>query len=108
VVENLSTVSLASAIRGGSELAYALLSADLPGTVRSAGWMLNEVRAEQLVSKAARAADVAPRMLEIQRRILVVQTRALARLDRMLAVARETERHAESIDRKTGGQLPAP
>ncbi|MEA2677771.1 MAG: hypothetical protein QOJ81_1912 [Chloroflexota bacterium] len=128
VAAELKRAPLASAIRGGSDLAFALLSADLPRTLRSAGWvsgellhrqrlrrllrrsltMLAEVRGERLVSKAARAAEMAPRMLAIQTRLLRIQTRTLDRIETMLAVARETERHAESIDRKTGGELPTP
>jgi hypothetical protein len=128
VAEELGSAPLASAIRGGTELVFRMLAADAPGALRAARAvsgellhrqrlrrllreslaMLAEVRHERLVAKAGRAAQLAPQMLEVQRRILRIQTHALDRLDEALAVARETERHAESIDRKTGGELPAP
>jgi hypothetical protein len=122
VVEELDSAPLGSSIRAGTRLAVNLLSADLPETARTARWlsaellsMLAAVRDEQLVPKAARAAEIAPQLLQVQRRTLRLQRRALRvqlhaldRMNKTLAVARETERHAESIDRKTGGELPAP
>lgn len=47
------------------------------------------------------------RTLRIQLRTLAIQRRSLRLLERSLAVQEETLRHARSIDRKTGGELPA-
>jgi hypothetical protein len=115
LVEDLNRTPVASGIRAGTQLTIDLLRADLPGAVRSASALMGELRDVQLVSRSVRAADAVPRMLHVQRRTLRIQlrtlriqTRALARIETLLGVARETERHAESIDRKTGGELPAP
>jgi hypothetical protein len=81
--------------------------------IESATAVLGVVRQRDLLARAGAALDVAPRAeallretLRVQRNTLAVQRRTLqAQLD-ALAVQRESLRHIESIDRKTGGELP--
>lgn len=112
------------------QLAVTLLEADVPRAANDLGRITNElleqqrlrrllvrsnavlgeVRARNLVPKAVRAAEETtrgfPRTIAIQEELLQTQKRALAAIEETLAVAKETERHAESIDRKTGGPAP--
>jgi hypothetical protein len=62
---------------------------------------------QDLVRKLARASTSTTELEGIARRLLTTQEEALVAIRQTLEIARETERHAESIDRKTGGTLPA-
>jgi hypothetical protein len=75
--------------------------------VRSNG-VLGEVRALHTVPKVTEAAELAPEAVGLLRRSLAVQEEVLAQTREILAVARETERHAESLDAKTGGPTLVP
>ena len=73
------------------------------------------VERENLIRRAARAARTAPEVLavlhealSVQRRTLATQEVALGVARQTLVVARETEKHAKSLDRKTGGPLLGP
>ena len=67
--------------------------------------VLGEVQALNTVPKLTDAAELAPDQHRILRESLSVQRETLAMTRQLLEVARETERHAESIDNKTGGPL---
>jgi hypothetical protein len=117
----LLEADVGSATRAGRELAETVLRADAPRALRDLSAVSSEllekdrlrrvlVRTlrlsgeaieQDLVRKGARAADATTDTAALMRRLLAVQEEALA-------LARETERHAESIDRKTGGPAAAP
>ncbi len=65
--------------------------------------VLGETQARNLIEKAARAAELAPQTNAVTLELLATQKRALAVLEEALPLIREAERHAESLDRKTGG-----
>ncbi len=65
--------------------------------------VLGETQARDLIEKSARAAEIAPETYKLQLELLATQKRALAVLEEALPLVREAERHAESLDRKTGG-----
>jgi hypothetical protein len=75
--------------------------------------LMTQVGDTDLVRKAAAAADLAPDVLAIQQRLLRVQLTTLrtqrASLRTQLAtleIQKQALTHIESIDRKTGGQVP--
>lgn len=63
--------------------------------------VLGETRARNLVQKTARAAELMPELVALQRQALTTAVQTLA-------IAREAERHAESLDRKFGGETSRP
>jgi hypothetical protein len=79
-----------------------------------------EIRATNLIAKAARAAELTPELIYLQHRLLRVQKttlltqkaslrvqrRTFALLGTSLDIQRRTLAAAESIDRKTGGRFP--
>jgi hypothetical protein len=101
-------------------LATMLLAADIPRATRSlteaadelnrqhrlrrlfvrSTSVLGEMQARHLVAKVATASEAVPQVLPLLRRSLDLQTQ-------LLALTRETNAHAASLDRKTGGPLPA-
>jgi hypothetical protein len=117
----LGTVnSLPPAVRAAESLAAASLplvralsAVGTPDVVARADALLQHVAATDVVAKAARAADLAPTLIALQQHLLRVQLVTL-RIQReslhtqliTLAVQREALGHIESIDRKTGGQMP--
>jgi hypothetical protein len=106
----------------GLALAARQLISDSAPLIDAANRLVSEALRRDVISTAERtAADVDKSVriqqetLEIQRRAISVQERTLrAQLEGLriqregVAVARETLKHAESIDRKTGGPLPTP
>lgn len=119
------------ALRRVAELSVALTRADLPQTVqalsRVSGELLHqdrlrrllvrstavlgEMRALNTVAKGTRAAELVPslertvrRSLAIQEQLLRTQVEALRVAQDTREAAREAERHAESLDRKLGGE----
>jgi hypothetical protein len=64
--------------------------------------MLRELDRRDLLRKGERAADAAVRLEGMTRQILATQVESLRILEQSLEIQRETERHAESLDRKTG------
>jgi hypothetical protein len=75
--------------------------------------VLAEIQSQNLIARAARTPRLIRRLLRIQRTTLRVQTRTLRVQQESLAVQRTTRDYgrraaeaAESIDRKTGGQVP--
>jgi hypothetical protein len=74
--------------------------------------LLAELRATDLVEISARAGRQAPRLMRrlvrIQIATLRVQKRSLTTQLKTLGVQREALVHIRSIDRKTGGPVPAP
>lgn len=111
--------SLGPARAAGASLVSSV--ADLPMLVRTAQALasaalplLAQVRGEDLIALAARAARSAPDLVGLQRRLLRVQLTTLRSQRRSLAVQLETLRiqraalaHIKSIDRKTGGSVPS-
>lgn len=85
--------------------------ADVARAIAATEDLIDQVRANDLVDVAARAGRDTPRLmqrlLEVQLATLKVQRRSLDAQLRSLDVQRQTLSHAESIDRKTGGTLPA-
>jgi hypothetical protein len=84
-------------------------------TLDSAEAMLTQVRAQNLIEDAARSARLTPEIVRLQQRLLRVQLATLRtqrRSRRIQAETLEVQRQAlvaiESIDRKTGGPVPAP
>jgi hypothetical protein len=85
-----------------------------PQVVATVEALMTQVGDTDLVRKAAAAADLAPDVLAIQQRLLRVQLTTLrtqrASLRTQLAtleIQKQALTHIESIDRKTGGQVPA-
>jgi hypothetical protein len=74
--------------------------------------LVAEVRASDLIDISARAAREAPRLMrrliKIQAVTLRVQKRSLRTQLQTLGIQREALVHIKSIDRKTGGPVPAP
>jgi hypothetical protein len=74
--------------------------------------LLAEVRGADLVDISARAGREAPRLMrrliKIQLVTLRVQRRSLSAQVKTLGIQREALVHIKSIDRKTGGPVPAP
>ncbi len=123
------------ATRAGRALAVEVLRADLPRMAQyvnaaasellykhrlrrllvRGNLVLGEMRNRHFVEHTTRAAKLAPdqyailrRSLRVQEETLQIQKEALAAIHETLAVAREAERHAESLDNKTGGPAPGP
>jgi hypothetical protein len=67
---------------------------------------LEDADRRRLVPHLDAAAQSAPRMEGMTRQLLDAQLEALAILEESLAIQRETLRHAESLDRKTGPSVP--
>jgi hypothetical protein len=74
--------------------------------------LLAEVRSTDLVDISARAGREAPRLMrrliKIQVATLRIQKRSLGTQLQTLGIQREALVHIKSIDRKTGGPVPAP
>ena len=76
--------------------------------------VLGEVRQRDLVAKGAAAAEAVPteivpvlkRTLALQQELLQTQKLSLDAINETLVLVRKTERHADSLDRKTGGSAP--
>lgn len=90
-----------------------LQAAALPHVLSDADSALAQIRATDLIDAAARSARLAPVLIYLQRRLLRVQKTTLqvqrdsrAIQARTLRIQRKALRHIESIDRKTGGQVP--
>jgi hypothetical protein len=110
------TLSAVSASRG--DIVDAAVA--IPPLLRATGALADNalpllalVRDTDLVQKAAAAADMAPDVIALQQRLLRVQLTTLrtqrASLRTQLAtleIQRQALTHIESIDRKTGGQVP--
>jgi hypothetical protein len=76
--------------------------------------VLDDLRAADLASvlpQTRRAVEEAPplirRLLDVQLETLSVQKRSLRAQLTTLAIQRQALKHIESIDRKTGGTVPA-
>jgi hypothetical protein len=94
-------------------LVRALNAVGTPDVVAGADALFHRMAASDVVTKAARAADLAPTLIDLQRRLLRVQLRTLgaqrASLRTQLTtleVQRQALAHIENVDRKTGGQAP--
>lgn len=113
---DLRDADVGSAIRVGGVVSAQLLDQDrLQRLLVRTVAVLGEVRARDLVPKAARAAELTPELVRIQRSTigilrssLAVQRDTLDVARQPLEVARDTNGHAESLDRKFGGQVPPP
>jgi hypothetical protein len=85
--------------------------ADLARAIDDTEALIAQVRADDLVALAARAGREAPpllrRVLRVQLETLAVQRESLRAQLASLDVQRESLTHIRSIDRKTGGTLPA-
>ena len=86
--------------------------ADLANAISATDDLLARVRAEDLVGVAARAGRDTPplvrRLVRLQIATLAVQRQSLRAQLTSLDVQRQSLAHIESIDRKTGGTVPAP
>ena len=101
---------------GGSAIAARELAADLlrigPGetlarTSRSAALLPHLLRVQRTTLDVQRTTlGVQRRSFTVQRQSLETQRETLAIARQLLTVALETERHAESLDRKLGGTTP--
>ena len=134
LVRDLDRARLPEQVQAAGALSRSLLRADLGGTTRAvrrltdtfarqrrlerllvrANTVLGQTRALNTVPKATRAAELVPvqtQILRDSRRIqaetLEMQRQALAAIRETLTIVRDVERHAESIDTKTGGPAPA-
>jgi hypothetical protein len=103
----LRAAGVGQSVRGGRELAASLLENDAGGTLRGLGDVVGELlhrdRLRRLLVVSLRAAETIPRQYLTQVETLRIQRRALVAIEQTLAVARETERHADSLDRKLLG-----
>jgi hypothetical protein len=63
--------------------------------------VLGAVEATGMVPKVSAAAESVPRLEALLQRSLAIQ-------EELLAIGRDTNRHAASLDRKLGGELPLP
>jgi hypothetical protein len=84
------------ALRGTRQLIAAILGRDMITTL------------ERTAADGHAARGIAGESLAILRRSEGIQKQTLGILQQSLAIQRETLKHAESLDRKTGGSLPAP
>jgi hypothetical protein len=84
------------AARDTQRLVAAILGRNMIGTL------------EQAAADGHAARGIAGESMDIQRRTLRIQQQSLRILRKSLAIQQATLQHAESIDRKTGGTLPAP
>ena len=64
-------------------------------------------RVDNLLARSRQTVAIGRRSLGIQRETLAIQRQALTILRQSMDIQRQTLAHAESIDRKTGGQAPA-
>jgi hypothetical protein len=97
LVADLRSARAGDAARATIVLAGRLLEADVAGAVASiAGQLRPEGRLRRLAEDSVR----------VQRELLGGQREATALMRQSLAIQQETERHTESIDRKTGGSPP--
>jgi hypothetical protein len=120
----LLRADVGSTLEGTGELARRLLADDLAGDVsavaselghrrrlrrllRGSLSLLREMDRRDTLAKGERAAEATLRVERMTRRVLATQVRALEILEESLTIQRETERHAESLDRKTGPSPPA-
>jgi hypothetical protein len=105
---DLRAADLPGITRALGALARSLVEADSAASIREARQLVSAMQDTSLVPRVSHAAALAPRQYEIQRRTLTLQTQALAINRQALDVARQTLAHAESLDRKTGGQTAPP
>jgi len=111
LVTDLRAARAGDAARAAIALADDLLAADIGQATRSVTRIagvtgelqaaLRETRERDLLRRAATAADAVPELLRLQRQTLGI-------LQQSLEIQRRTERHAASLDRKTGGTAPVP
>jgi hypothetical protein len=123
----LLNADVGDATRAGRALAVEVLRADLPTMARyvnaASSELLYKHRLRRLLVRSLtvtgqmrdtdfvrKLATIVPEQARLLRRSVAVQEetlrtnkRALAAIEETLKVARETERHAESLDNKTGG-----
>ena len=109
LVTDLRAARAGDAARATISLADDLLDADIGRATQSVAQIagvtgelqsaLRETRERDLLRRAATAADAVPELLRLQRQTLGI-------LQQSLAIQRSTERHAASLDRKTGGTAP--
>jgi hypothetical protein len=110
--ETLVTVAI-PVLRDLQAAALPRVLSALPPVLSDAASALAQVRATDLIDVAAHSARLAPVLIYLQRRLLRVQKTTLhvqrdsrAIQARTLRIQRKALRHIESIDRKTGGQVP--
>jgi hypothetical protein len=111
ILSSLGQVDLARILLAGGTVADALLYRDrFARAIDETNYLLAEVRDENLVPVAADAARKTPilvrRLLRIQLKTLKTQRTSLRTQRRTLEIQRQALVHIESIDRKTGGQVP--
>ena len=133
LVQELDRARLPEQVQTAGALSRTLVRADVGGTTRAvrrltdtfarqrrlerllvrANTVLGQARALDTVPKATRAAELVPvqtRILRDSRRIqaqtLEMQRQALAAIRETQTIVRDVERHAESLDTKTGGTAP--
>ena len=63
-------------------------------------------RVDNLLARSRQTVAIGRRSLGIQRETLAIQRQAMTILQQSLDIQRQTLAHAESIDRRTGGQAP--
>jgi hypothetical protein len=108
VLEQLNAADVAASLATVRDLAGRLSEGDrLVSVVDETRSLLAEIRDRSLPTKAERSSRRLAEILEIQRTTLAVQRRALRVQRRTKAIQSEALVHIESIDRKTGGTVPA-
>jgi hypothetical protein len=112
VLADVGRVNVARVLNASSTVAAALLERDrLVRALDSTNELLAQVRAHDLVSVSADAARQTPsllrELLRVQRLTLETQKGTLETQLATLDIQRQALTHIESIDRKTGGTVPA-
>lgn len=115
LLEDLRSADPATALEAIRRLASDVLRSDLPEALDDVTRMTAELRRRDTVAKATEAAELAPRIerqlrksVRVQEKLLATQIEALRVVQETRDIARDTGRHAESLDRKLGGTTAGP
>jgi hypothetical protein len=125
LADTLLRADVGTATRDVTRLSEAMLGQDVAGHVNAIGTeleyrrrlrrllrgslgALREMRQRDVLRKGARAAGSVVRVERMTRQVLKTQVQAFRILEQSLAIQRETERHAESLDNKTGPSAAPP
>jgi hypothetical protein len=109
LIDQLDPALLQTTLTAVDDLAAGLQQDDrLLRLVDAASATLAQVADTDLVRRAARSTTRLRKLLEVQRQTRALQRRALGVQRSSLDVQRRSLKHLRKIDRRTGGELPAP
>lgn len=109
LVEGFAATDLAGSVTVLRDLATSLSEEDrLVATIDATRELIAQIEERGLVDRAVSSSDRVEEILGVLRSSLAVQRRSLRVQRRSKAIQAQSLVHIESIDRKTGGALPAP